>query len=103
MSEQRLTYALDNGDSIFVDCTAYGVPGYHWCRFSGVAPGSASVYPIKFEVPDKGIGQCKPEEVMGVRTSEGVAEARAMVLESVGKPLDAVREGARRAGVRLLP
>ena len=99
----RLTYALDRGDRIYVDCTDYGTEGYHWCPVTDIAPGTMSTYPIKFEVPDKGVGQCKPEEVMGVQTSHDVAAARAMVLESVGKPLDAMREGARRAGIELRP
>ena len=67
---------LTHGMEVYVDCSAYGVEGFHWCRVDWVAHGTASVYPIKFDVPGKGTGQCKAEEVLGVRTPDWLIESR---------------------------
>lgn len=48
-----------------VETTSYGVDGWHWCKFKRTAPGTASIYPVKAEVPDRGEGQWKYEEVAG--------------------------------------
>jgi hypothetical protein len=84
-------YELSHGDDVFVDCTAYAVEGYHWCRVTHIAPGTASVYPIKFKVPGKGIGQCKASEVLGVRTQDWLVQTRAEL-----RRLDMVRDSAER-------
>lgn len=50
-------------EMVLVDTTAYGVPGAHWCEVVGVSEGDAAVYPIKVQVPGKGVGQYKQSEV----------------------------------------
>jgi len=62
---RALAAGIRAGDHIFVDTTCYGVPGVRRCRVTRLAVGSASVYPIKFEVPGRGEGQCKLSEVTG--------------------------------------
>ena len=76
MSAERC-YQIEQGDDVYVDCSAYGVEGYHWCRVTHIAPGSASIYPIKFKVPERGIGQCKASEVIGIRTPDWLVDVRA--------------------------
>ena len=58
---------LSYGDELLVDTSAYGVPGEHWCEVTGLAPGSASVYPYKVQVPGRGQGQYRASEVLGWR------------------------------------
>lgn len=58
---------LARGDELLVDTSAYGVTGTHWCECVGIAPGSASVYPYKVQVPRRGVGQYRASEVLGWR------------------------------------
>lgn len=55
------------GDEVLVDTTTYGLAGQRWCTVTRLARGSASVYPIKVQIPDRGEGQYKPTEIMEVR------------------------------------
>jgi hypothetical protein len=56
------------GQEVLVDTSCYGVRGQHWCLVVRVLPEwSAGVYPVKVQVPDRGIGQFKASECMGVR------------------------------------
>lgn len=55
------------GDEVLVDTSAYGVPGEHWCEVVGLAPGSASVYPYKVDVPGRGHGQYRAREILAWR------------------------------------
>jgi hypothetical protein len=55
------------GDEFLVDTSAYGLPGLHWCEVVGVATGSASVYPYKVDIPNRGVGQYRASEVQGWR------------------------------------
>ena len=47
-----------------VDTTAYGVDGWHWCEVVEILKGTAAVYPIKVQIPDRGIGQYKEPEIL---------------------------------------
>lgn len=67
--EQELLGRPQVGDSILVDCTAYGAPGHHWVPVTKTSYWSASTYPIKVQIPGKGEGQFKPEEVVDRRPS----------------------------------
>lgn len=58
---------INVGDEILVNCSAYGVAGLHWCRVELISPGTASVYPYKARVPDRGLGQWRLGEVQEVR------------------------------------
>lgn len=46
------------GLEALVNCAAYlgeGV-GHRWCEFMRLAPGTAAVYPVKVQVPERGEG-----------------------------------------------
>lgn len=62
---RAIAAGIRSGDRILIDSTCYGVPGLRWCRVTRLAHGTASVYPIKYEVPGRGEGQCKVSEVKG--------------------------------------
>ena len=46
-----------------------------WLRVTGIAPGTASVYPIKVEMPNGAPGQLKEAEVLGHRRPDGFRRA----------------------------
>jgi hypothetical protein len=55
-------------DELLVVTEAYdGDPRPKWCKVVGLAPGSASVYPYKVQVPERGVGQFAAHEVLGWR------------------------------------
>lgn len=67
------------GLEAFVDCSPYlgGDRDFRWCEVERIAPGTASVFPVKVQVPDRGEGQFKFEEVEGWRYLRIVLEMHA--------------------------
>lgn len=65
------------GLEAFVDCGPYlgGDHDVRWCKFLRLAPGSAAVFPVKVQVPNRGEGQYKFEEVEAWRYERSVLEA----------------------------
>lgn len=58
------------GDELLVDVTAYrdgGPDGLMWCEAYWPSVGSASVYPYKVRIPDRGSGQYAAAEIHGWR------------------------------------
>lgn len=59
---------VEPGDLLLVDIAPYvHGAGLTWCPYLRKAPGSASVYPYKVQVPDRGEGQFRASEVYGWR------------------------------------
>ena len=58
------------------DCSPYlgGDRDVRWCELVRVAPGDAAVYPVKLQVPGRGEGQFKYEEVEEWRYERVVLE-----------------------------
>lgn len=60
---------------VLVDVAAYTQArgeDVRWCKFERVAPGTASVYPVKARVPGRGQGQWKFSEVRVWRVERNV-------------------------------
>lgn len=56
------------GDELLVITDAYdGDPEPKWCDVLSIAPGTAAVYPIRVQVPERGQGQYALPEVLGWR------------------------------------
>jgi hypothetical protein len=64
------------GDEVRCDLSCYGAGADVWARVRDVAPGTASAYPIKVDVPDRGVGQLRPSEVLERRVPEIAQDAR---------------------------
>jgi hypothetical protein len=75
-AEARRRIAVEPGDEVYVDCTAYGLDGPHWCEVTSLSPGDMAEYPIKAKVPGRGEGQFKGSEVIALRTPEWLADTR---------------------------
>lgn len=84
--ESGYTY---NGLEGLADCGPYlgGSRDVCWCEFIRVASGSASVYPVKLQVPNRGEGQFKFEEVEGWRFNRYTLEALVEADRARGYPL----------------
>lgn len=57
-------------DEVLVDVSAYvgaNEPRLAWCVVTGMAPGSASVYPYKVAIPGRGTGQYRAREILAWR------------------------------------
>lgn len=66
------------GVEVLVSTRAYtGQIEPMWCRVEAVSPGSASAYPVKATITDRGPGQWKYSELLAVRISESTAIAGA--------------------------
>lgn len=70
--EQEIRGEIERGGSVevFVDVSAYNgdVAPLQWCLILRVLfPGSAGVYPVKVQIPDRGEGQFKWSEIRDVR------------------------------------
>jgi hypothetical protein len=66
---------ISSAIEVLVDVAPYihgGSEDIRWCKFTRVAPGSASVYPVKAEVPGRGQGQWKFSEVRRWRAERSV-------------------------------
>lgn len=73
------------GDQVLVDTTAYGVPGANWCTVvRRLGEWSAAVYPLKVQIPDRGVGQYKLSEVAEWRTPEHITDMLADVQRMTG-------------------
>ena len=86
-----------DGLEALVDCEAYtrhgtGLADDRWCELAYVSPGSASVYPVKVEIPERGIGQFKFDEVKGWRYLRAVLEALEEVDRAHGRAPEVLRE-----------
>lgn len=82
------------GDEVLVDCTAYGVPGAHWCTVvRRLGEWSAAVYPLKVQIPERGLGQYKLAEVIASRTPDHVADMLGDVLAMTGKRAEREADG----------
>lgn len=87
--------SLVAGDLLLVDTTAYGVDGHKWCRFVRTAPGSASVYPYKVQIPERGIGQYAAREIEAwARPMDIHLLMRICRLETPNRELAAVRSAS---------
>lgn len=67
--------AVRQHDEVLVDTGCYCDAGTVWCRVTRIAPGTASVFPIKAEMPNGVEGQFKPSEVEGHRRPPELEEA----------------------------
>jgi hypothetical protein len=55
-------------DEVLVVTEAYtGDPVPAWCRVTSIAPGTAAVYPIRVQIPERGEGQYALPELLGWR------------------------------------
>lgn len=62
---------VGHGLQVLVPTHLYtGRTGAEWCDVTAVSPGTASVYPIKAQIRDAGVGQWKYDEVQRVRMDE---------------------------------
>lgn len=59
------------GDRILVDTSQYALEGPHWCDVVELVEWSASTFPIKVQIPGKGIGQYRREEIMDHHPASG--------------------------------
>lgn len=78
------------GYEVLVDCTPYTATlerDWRWCEFTRVAPGMASVYPVKAKVPGRGEGQWKFEEVKRWRVERHILETRYELHRDIGAEL----------------
>lgn len=67
---------LKVGDRILVDTSQYALEGPHWCDIVELITATASTFPIKVQVPGKGIGQYRREEIMDHHPATGRAGKR---------------------------
>lgn len=77
------------GDMILLDQSCYNsAPEPQWSPVVSIAPGTASVYPIKYSVAGhvNHTGQAKPSEIIEVKRPERALEAEAFFGAMGGVP-----------------
>ncbi len=84
----RAGYVNNNSVEAYVDTSAYGLDGWRWCVVTGCSVGSASVYPLKVDVPGRGKGQYRLDEARGFRMTRDTAlllRGESQVMRAAGK------------------